>query len=143
MAFVLDASVTMRWLTKDGSAVDLVYANYILDQFLDPTMSVHVPSHWPLEITNVMLRSERLGIIDKTASENFLSTLQLAPVLIDLATAETLLRIRSLWREITASPLMTPPISSSLCAFLRRLPHSIRIYGVRQNAQGCFSHKKG
>ena len=88
MAFVLDASVTMRWLTKDGSATDLVYANYILDQFLDPNMRIHVPSHWPLEITNVMLRSERLGIIDKTASENFLSTLQLAPVLIDLATAE-------------------------------------------------------
>jgi hypothetical protein len=31
MAFVLDASVTMRWLTKDGSAVDLVYANSILE----------------------------------------------------------------------------------------------------------------
>ena len=88
MAFVLDASVTMRWLTKDGSAADLVYANYILDQFLDPTMRIHVPSHWPLEITNVMLRSERLGVIDKAASENFLNTVQLAPVVIDLATAE-------------------------------------------------------
>jgi len=71
MAFVLDASVTMRWLTKDGSATDLVYANYILNQFLDPTIRIHVPSHWPLEITNVMLRSERLAIIDKTASEIF------------------------------------------------------------------------
>ena len=88
MAFVLDASVTMRWLTKDGSPADLVYANYILDQFLDPTMSIHVPSHWPLEITNVMLRLERLGVIDETASENFLNTLQLAPLMIDLATAE-------------------------------------------------------
>ena len=88
MAFVLDASVTMRWLTKDGSAADLIYANYILDQFLDPTMRIHVPSHWPLEITNVMLWSERLAVIDDAASENFLTTLQLAPVMIDLATAE-------------------------------------------------------
>ncbi len=88
MAFVLDASVTMRWLTKDGSATDLAYANYILDQFLDPTMRIHVPSHWPLEITNVMLRPERLAVIDEAASENFLNTIQLAPVIVDLATAE-------------------------------------------------------
>ena len=86
MAFVLDASVTMRWLTKDGTIADLAYANFILDKFLEPNMHVHVPSHWPLEITNVMLRSERRGLIDETASENFLDTLKLAPVMVDLAT---------------------------------------------------------
>lgn len=86
MAFVLDASVTMRWLTKDGTIADLAYANFILDKFLEPNVHVHVPSHWPLEITNVMLRSERKGLIDKVASENFLDTLKLAPVMVDLAT---------------------------------------------------------
>jgi predicted nucleic acid-binding protein len=86
MAFVLDASVTMRWLTKDGTIADLAYANFILDKFLEPNMHVHVPSHWPLEITNVMLRSERRGLIDEAASENFLDTLKLAPVMVDLAT---------------------------------------------------------
>jgi len=55
MAFVLDASVTMRWLTKDGTIADLAYANFILDKFLEPNMHVHVPSHWPLKLAPVMV----------------------------------------------------------------------------------------
>lgn len=87
MAFVLDASVALRWLMKDGTASDLAYANFVLDQFLNPDIEVHVPSHWPLEITNVMLRSERLSLIDKTASDKFLDMISIAPFTIDLETA--------------------------------------------------------
>lgn len=88
MAFVLDASVALRWLMKDGTESDLSYANFVLDQFLDPDIQVHVPSHWPLEITNVMLRSERLALIDDAASEKFLEMIITAPLTIDLQTAE-------------------------------------------------------
>jgi predicted nucleic acid-binding protein len=88
MAFVLDASVALRWLMKDGTESDLTYANFVLDQFLDPDIQVHVPSHWPLEITNVMLRSERLALIDDAASEKFLDMIITAPLTIDLQTAE-------------------------------------------------------
>ncbi len=88
MAFVLDASVALRWLMKDGTESDLTYANFVLDQFLDPDIQVHVPSHWPLEITNVMLRSERLALIDDAASEKFLEMIITAPLTIDLQTAE-------------------------------------------------------
>lgn len=88
MAFVLDASVALRWLMKDGTESDLAYANFVLDQFLDPDIQVHVPSHWPLEITNVMLRSERLALIDDAASEKFLEMIITAPLTIDLQTAE-------------------------------------------------------
>jgi predicted nucleic acid-binding protein len=87
MAFVLDASVTMRWLTKDGSLADLAYANFILDKFLDPELQVYVPSHWPLEVTNVMLRAIQLGHVDDATSEVFLETINLAPLIIDLETA--------------------------------------------------------
>ena len=87
MAFVLDASVTMRWLTKDGSLADLSYANFILDKFLDPDLQVYVPSHWPFEVTNVMLRAIRLGQVDDATSETFLETINLAPLIIDLETA--------------------------------------------------------
>ena len=88
MAFVLDASVTIRWLTKDGSIADLSYANFILDKFLEPNTKVHVPSHWPLEVSNVMLRAMRLGHVDDAASENFLYIIEIASILIDIATAK-------------------------------------------------------
>jgi predicted nucleic acid-binding protein len=87
MAFVLDASVTMRWLTKDGNLADLAYANSILDKFLDPDMQVYAPSHWPLEVTNVMVRAIRLGHVDDATSETFLEIINLAPLIIDLETA--------------------------------------------------------
>ena len=88
MAFVLDASVALRWLMKDGTESDLAYANFVLDQFLDPDIQVQVPSHWLLEITNMMLRSERLALIDHAASEKFLDMIITAPLTIDLKTAE-------------------------------------------------------
>ena len=144
MAFVLDASVTMRWLTKDGTIADLAYANFILDKFLEPNMHVHVPSHWPLEITNVMLRSERRGLIDETASENFLDTLKLAPVMVDLATGvHAFDETHSQSHENIASPLTTRPISNLLCASPRHLPRSIKTFAVPPNRRVLPWRKKG
>ena len=105
MAFVLDASVALRWLMKDGTESDLAYANFVLDQFLDSNIQVHVPSHWPLEITNVMLRSERLTLINQAASETFLDMIRAAPVNIDMTTAEQALRVTlALAREFRLTP---------------------------------------
>jgi len=76
MQFVLDNSVTMRWLFGDGSADDVAYADHVLELLAEPGASALVPAIWALEVGNVIARAENRGLIDETRSAEFLALLQ-------------------------------------------------------------------
>ena len=76
MRFVLDNSVTMRWLFGDGSRDDLQYAERVLEFLADPDTTAIVPSLWALEAANVIARAEARDLISRARSSEFLALLQ-------------------------------------------------------------------
>jgi predicted nucleic acid-binding protein len=73
MRFILDNSVTMRWLFGDGSPSDKAYAKFVLGAIADG--NVLVPSIWCLEVANVIARAEsKFGLTEARSSE-FVNTL--------------------------------------------------------------------
>jgi predicted nucleic acid-binding protein len=76
MQFVLDNSVTMRWLFGDGSPDDVAYADHILERLGDEGAIALVPTIWALEAGNVIARAEVHGLLDEARSTEFLSLLK-------------------------------------------------------------------
>lgn len=74
MQFVLDNSVTMRWLFGDGSPSDTAYADRILDLLADEATAL-VPAIWPLEVGNVITRAEARGALDEARGTEFIALL--------------------------------------------------------------------
>lgn len=87
MRFVLDNSVTMRWLFADGSADDLAYASHVLGLMEQDGMEAWVPSLWALEVANVVVRAETRGLLAEARSAEFLGLLQDMAVFVDNETA--------------------------------------------------------
>ena len=79
--FVLDNSVTMRWLMATPKAEDQQYAEQVLQSMLGAR--AHVPNLWHLEVANVLRRSEKQQIIRSVHSQGFLIQLQGLPVVVD------------------------------------------------------------
>ncbi len=75
MRFVLDNSVTMRWLFGDGSEADLAYATRILQLLESEETEALVPCLWHLEVGNVIVRAEAKGLIPEARSAEFLGLL--------------------------------------------------------------------
>jgi len=75
MRFVLDNSVTMRWLFGDGSPRDTAYADRVLDLLGEEGASALVPAIWPLEVGNVITRAEARGVLDEARGTEFLALL--------------------------------------------------------------------
>ena len=93
--FVLDCSVAMAWCFEDESDG---YADAVLDR-LDNGTAV-VPSHWPLEVANVLLVAERRGRLKEADSTRFLELLGALPIEVDSETpARAFGAILSLGRE--------------------------------------------
>ena len=93
--FVLDCSVAMAWCFEDESDG---YADAVLDR-LDNGTAV-VPSHWPLEVANVLLDAERRGRLKEADSTRFLELLGALPIEVDSETpARAFGAILSLGRE--------------------------------------------
>ena len=86
MKFVVDTSVTMRWCFLDGSAKDLEYAGLVLDSI--ESESATVPAIWGLEVANVLVRAERHGSIERSITENFITTLEGLRIVVDEKTSE-------------------------------------------------------
>ena len=72
--FVLDASVTMRWILETDRTRDQAYAWQVLDQ-LEESEAV-VPSLWYLEVSNVLLSAEKGRLIQQIESERFIEQLE-------------------------------------------------------------------
>ncbi len=78
MDFVLDNSITMRWLFGDGSATDQSYAQSVLAALT--AGEALVPGVWCLEVANVIARAERKYSLAEARSEEFLQLLQYMPI---------------------------------------------------------------
>jgi hypothetical protein len=81
MRFILDNSVSMRWLFGDGSPSDQQYAGRVLQSMT--SVSVLVPSVWGLEVANVIARAEKKFGLTKARSAQFLLLLKQLHIQID------------------------------------------------------------
>lgn len=75
---VIDCSLTMAWCFDDEGDVE---SEAILRRF--PSMSAFVPSIWPLEVANCLLKGERRGRITEAGSARFVSLLGSLPITVD------------------------------------------------------------
>lgn len=88
MLFVLDNSVSMRWLFKDGTEADLLYAEQVLEALKEG--SAVVPGVWWLEVSNVIVRAEAQQLLPETQSRKSLDTLRKIPITVDSSPVEQL-----------------------------------------------------
>ena len=84
MRFVLDNSVTMRWLFNDGSLVDRQYARTVLQAI--EYGNILVPAIWPLEVANVISRAEKKYGLAEARSAEFIHVLSQMQIRIDQET---------------------------------------------------------
>jgi predicted nucleic acid-binding protein len=75
MRLVLDNSVVMRWLFRDGTPEALAYADRILDVLTQEDAQALVPGIWGLEVGNVIVRAEAKGWLQEARSAEFLGIL--------------------------------------------------------------------
>ncbi len=83
--FILDNSVSMRWLLESNKAVDQKYAEAVLKSLLDA--DALVPNLWHLEASNVLLGAEKRSEIDAGEIERFISQLENLPIQVDSLTS--------------------------------------------------------
>ena len=83
--FVLDNSVTMRWLLVTENMEDQQYAQRVMAALAQ--VDAIVPNLWHLEVCNVTIRSERRGDTDAGQCEGFLAQLENLPIYVDSLTA--------------------------------------------------------
>jgi predicted nucleic acid-binding protein len=81
-AFVLDNSVVMRWLFKDGSSADLDYADRVLDEIISKEGAISTPALWPYEVANVTAAGLRKKKTTEAERDEFLALLTAAPITI-------------------------------------------------------------
>ena len=83
--FVLDNSVTMRWLLESGRHSEQAYADAVLKSLVDA--EALVPNLWHLEAANVLLGAEQRGELDTVDVERFIARLEHLPIRVDPLTA--------------------------------------------------------
>lgn len=76
MRFVLDNSVVMRWLLRDGSDERLAYAEKVLFKLSQPGCTTLVPGIWALEVANVLVKAQAKGLVTEASSAAFVRLLQ-------------------------------------------------------------------
>ena len=81
--FVLDASVTIRWVLRDGPAADRAYAGQVLDAF--GVASAWVPALWYTETIHVLRCAEDDGKFGESVLTGFVY--RLGQLAIDVDTA--------------------------------------------------------
>ena len=88
MRFVLDNSVVMRWLLKDGSDERLASAAKVLDLLTQDNAQAIVPGVWPLEVANVIVKAEAKGLVSEARAMAFIGLLDDMGISVDTRTAE-------------------------------------------------------
>ncbi len=79
--FVLDNSVSMRWLLVSNKAADQRYAEKVLLSL--ENVETLVPNLWHLEASNVLLSAEKAGELDVGEVERFIAQLDNLPIFVD------------------------------------------------------------
>ena len=83
--FVLDNSVSMRWLLASEKASDQKYAERVLESMME--VDALIPNLWHLEAISVLLGAEKRGAISLGEIERFISQLENLPIQVDSLTA--------------------------------------------------------
>ena len=83
--FVLDNSVSMRWLLASEKASDQKYAENVLESMMD--VDALTPNLWHLETISVLMSAEKRGEISLGEIERFISQLENLPIYVDPLTA--------------------------------------------------------
>jgi predicted nucleic acid-binding protein len=83
VSYVLDASVALAWCFADERTPE---TQSLLARALDE--SVAVPSHWPLDLANILTNAERRGRIDPDRISRFIAMLGTIAVEVDATTHE-------------------------------------------------------
>ncbi len=86
IGFVLDNSISMRWLLTSEKAIDQAYAEDVLESMLG--VSALVPNLWHLEAISVLLGAEKRKEINLAEIEGFISQLENLPIQVDPLTAQ-------------------------------------------------------
>ena len=86
MAFVLDNSVSMRWLLATNKKTDQNYAEKVLKSMLNN--EAYVPNLWHLEATNELLSAKKRAEINSGEIEIFISQLENLPIHTDVSTSK-------------------------------------------------------
>jgi len=86
MNFVLDTSVTMRWILQDGKPQALAYATKVLESIA--SAKAFVPVTWGLEVANILVKSESKGLVTEPQSKIFMDKLRRMDIHVDIATFE-------------------------------------------------------
>jgi predicted nucleic acid-binding protein len=92
MRFVLDNSVVMRWLLKDGSAERLAYADKVLGLLTQDDSQALVPGVWPLEVANVIVKAQAKRLVSEARAIAFIGLLDDMGISVDTSTAERALK---------------------------------------------------
>lgn len=75
MRFVLDNSVVMRWLLRDGSDERLAYASKVLDVLGQEESEAVVPGIWALEAANVIVKAQAKKAVSEARASAFIGLL--------------------------------------------------------------------
>ena len=87
MRFVLDNSVAMRWLLKDGSQQRLAYADKVLGLLIEDSGEALVPGIWALEVANVIVRAQARGLVSEARATAFIGLLDEMGIAVDESTS--------------------------------------------------------
>lgn len=82
--FVMDNSVSMRWVLASKKKADQKYAEAVLKTLVD--VDAIVPDLWHLEAANVLLSAEKRKELETGDIERFISQLESLPIQVDPAT---------------------------------------------------------
>ncbi|UYM18070.1 type II toxin-antitoxin system VapC family toxin [Endozoicomonas euniceicola] len=100
--FVLDNSVTMRWVSETQKVQDQEYAERVLKSLIES--DALVPNLWHLEVVNISLGMERRGELSTADTEGFIAQLENLPIYVDALTSnEAFGRIATLARSYKLS----------------------------------------
>lgn len=92
MRFVLDNSVSMRWLLQDGNAERIAYADKVLELLMQEAGEAVVPGIWGQEVANVLVKAQARGMVSEARVTAFVGLLQEMAISADARTAERALR---------------------------------------------------
>jgi hypothetical protein len=120
--FVLDNTVTMAWCFSDETTE---FTEALLNRLSNLTDSAIVPALWLYEVVNVTGLAVRKGRVSEDKARFFLESLADLPIEIEDPTRTLSSCPFGRWSVSINSPLMTPPISSSLSVTNYRLPPPI------------------
>lgn len=88
MRFVLDASVALTWLLRNGSERDATEAFAWLARLKEAPAEAVMPAIGFLEVANVIARAEARGLVSVAHVEAFLMLLRALPLRLDAESSE-------------------------------------------------------